>query len=376
MKQKPLRILQILRSPIGGLYRHVVDVAREMAQRGHHIGLVMDSSLSDRQTEERLAMLRPSLALGVHKFPMPRVLGFADLTTPLRIRRLAKSLNIDVIHGHGAKGGLNARLARIGQPNRVAIYTPHGGVLHFSPDTAKGKVFRLLETMLLRQTDAIIFESRFASNSYMGQITTPNCPAPVIHNGLAPNEFVSVPLHRNASDFVFVGELRPLKGIFYLLEALVSVKAKDGRPASLIVAGDGPSREKLKEYVLKLGLKGRVQLVGVQPITRMLGLGRCMVVPSLAESLPYVVLEAAAASTPLIATRVGGIGEIFGPTAASLIQPADTAALSGAMQDFMDDMAGAKKQAAARFKFVRDTFSLKLMVDAIEEQYGQALTRR
>lgn len=376
MDRKRLRILQILRSPIGGLYRHVVDVATELALRGHDIGLVMDNALADRQTTERLSALQPSLTLGVHKFPMPRVLGLADLTTPIRIRRLTQSLNIDIIHGHGAKGGLNARLARMGQPNRVAIYTPHGGVLHFSPDTIKGKVFRLLETVLLRQTDTIIFESRFASNSYMGQITTPSCAAPIIHNGLAPDEFMSVPLQRDAVDFVFVGELRALKGIFYMLDALVLVKAKDGRPARLVVAGDGASREEFKARIATLGLQDRVQLVGVQPITKMLGLGRCMLVPSLAESLPYVVLEAAAATTPVIATRVGGISEIFGPTADALIPPQDSGALGAAMQGFMDDMAGAKEQAAIRFEFVRNSFSLKLMADAIEEQYWQALMHR
>ena len=60
-------------------------------------------------------------------------------------------------------------------------------------------------------------------------------------------------------------------------------------------------------------------------------------VPSLAESLPYVVLEAAAAQLPVIATRVGGIAEIFGPTAASLVPANDAAALAAAMQAALDD---------------------------------------
>lgn len=374
MNPDRLRILQILRAPIGGLYRHVVDLATELASRGHALGLVMDSALSDAQTEERLAKLLPHLALGVHRFPMPRVLGLADLTTPLRIRHLAQSLKIDVIHGHGAKGGLNARLARTGYKSRVAIYTPHGGVLHFKPETIKGRVFRALETMLLRQTDAIIFESQFAAEAYAGQITIPTCPAPVIYNGLAQAEFTRAKLSSDAVDFVFVGELRPLKGINYLLEALVPVKSRDGRPARLVVAGDGPSREDFKARIKALGLTERVQLVGVQPIRKMLGLGRCMLVPSLAESLPYVVLEATAAATPVIATRVGGISEIFGPTSAVLIPPGDAPALSTAMQTFMNDVPAAKKQAIERFEFVRRTFSLKRMVDEIEGQYRQALT--
>jgi glycosyltransferase involved in cell wall biosynthesis len=54
--------------------------------------------------------------------------------------------------------------------------------------------------------------------------------------------------------------------------------------------------------------------------------GRVVVVPSRAESLPYVVLEAAAAGRPVIATRVGGIPEIFSDLAADLVPPGDPAA--------------------------------------------------
>ena len=65
---------------------------------------------------------------------------------------------------------------------------------------------------------------------------------------------------------------------------------------------------------------------------RALALGRLMVLPSRAESLPYVVLETAAADRPMITTRVGGIPEIYGALSPSLIPPADVAALAGAIR--------------------------------------------
>ena len=92
----------------------------------------------------------------------------------------------------------------------------------------------------------------------------------------------------------------------------------------------------LIDQIARLGLTDRVTLAGVQPARAMFARGRCAVVPSLAESLPYVVLEAAAARLPVISTRVGGIPEIFGPTAASLIPANDAGALRAAMTDVLD----------------------------------------
>jgi glycosyltransferase involved in cell wall biosynthesis len=100
------------------------------------------------------------------------------------------------------------------------------------------------------------------------------------------------------------------------------------------------------------------------------------VVPSLAESLPYVILEAAAAGRPVIATQVGGVGEIFGPTAASLLPPADAPALGRAMQGLLADPVAADAAAASRFAFIRHRFSVSRMTDDIEALYRDALARR
>ena len=76
----------------------------------------------------------------------------------------------------------------------------------------------------------------------------------------------------------------------------------------------------------------------IEPARDAFAMGRLMVVASRAESLPYVVLEAAAAGVPMIATRVGGIPEIFGPTAEpALVAPGDPHALADAIARALDD---------------------------------------
>jgi len=371
-----LKILQILRAPVGGLWRHVADLTGTLAERGHQVGLVIDSTISDVQTDQRLKKLEKHLALGLHRFDIPRLAGPSDATTPFKIRKLVHDLDVDILHGHGAKGGMHARLARLGLSDVAAIYTPHGGVLHFDAKSLQGRLFHWVERRLLGATDTIIFESRFAHDAYVRQIAQPACPAPVIHNGLAEAEFLPVPVADDAADFVFIGELRGLKGIDLLITALKEVHTLKGRPATLVIAGDGAMRNELDGIVSKLGLQERVTFLGVQPARTALTRGRCLVVPSLAESLPYVVLEAAAAGRPVIATAVGGIGEIFGPTQSALIESGNVDILQAALRDFLADEKAAEAQVAERMSHIRSHFSLDHMTDQIESVYRAALAHR
>ena len=367
-----LRILQILRAPVGGLFRHVADLTRYLAAQGHDIGLIVDSVANDAQTETLLKRLEQHASLGIHRLPMPRQFGGGDLRTPFAVTALARRLKVDILHGHGAKGGFYARLASYGRHRVKVFYTPHGGVLHFPANKMSGRLFHGIERHLMGRTEAIIFESAYAQRTYSALIGAPTCHSVVIHNGLRPEEFEPVPPHEDAADFVFVGELRELKGIFPLVEALAIVRRPDGQPVRLVMAGDGPERARLEARIRHLGIEDRVALVGSQPARDVFARGRCAVVPSLAESLPYVVMEAAAAQLPVIATRVGGIAEIFGPTAGSLIEPNSAQHLADAMQQVLADPGAAQAAMRARLEHISAEFSVGRMAGAIEGLYRSA----
>ncbi len=370
----PLRILQILRAPIGGLFRHVRDLTEELGRRGHAIGVIADSLTADALTTERLESLAPYASLGIHRLPMPRVLGFADFTTPYRIRKMGRALSIDVMHGHGAKGGLAARFGR--SRGQVSLNTPHGGVLNYKPGSLAGRFFRKAERSIGLITDAYIYESAYAQRAFHEQVGVPPCREVVIHNGLNPTEFAPVPLAPDAKDFVFIGEFRNVKGIGVLIEAIADVQRPDGRPATLAMAGGGPDFEMWRERLSARGMTDRIELLGVRPAREALGRGNVLVVPSLAESLPYVILEGAAAGRPVIATNVGGIAEIFGPTAGSLVPPNDVATLRDALQRALDHPEAAQNEAAQRLDFIRPRFSIAHMTDQIEALYREGLARR
>src|SRR3954447_170251 len=120
----PFNILHVLRAPVGGLFRHVIDLARGQAARGHRVGVIADSSSGGARAEATLAELSPTLALGLTRVSMSRQIGASDAPALMHVARRAAQVAADVIHGHGAKGGAYARLARA---RAVRAYTPHGG---------------------------------------------------------------------------------------------------------------------------------------------------------------------------------------------------------------------------------------------------------
>ena len=136
----------------------------------------------------------------------------------------------------------------------------------------------------------------------------------VVHNGVSAAEIAGRAAIRTRPISSFVGEFRHIKGIDVLIDALAELH-RSGRRVSLAIVGDGAEGPALRDQVARLGLTERVRFLGHMPARQAFALGRLLVVPSRAESLPYVVLEAGGAGIPMIATGVGGIPEIFGPEA-------------------------------------------------------------
>src|SRR5262249_25622997 len=147
-----LDILHVLRAPVGGLFRHVVDLAGGQAERGHNVGLIVDSRTGGTRAEEMLAALSSKLTLGISRYPFPGHLGIRDYGGTRHVTKRIAQTKAQVVHGHGAKGGAYARLATV-PAQTVRAYTPHGGSLHYRPRTPLGMVYLGLERLLMRRGD-------------------------------------------------------------------------------------------------------------------------------------------------------------------------------------------------------------------------------
>ncbi len=369
-----LKIMHLLRAPLGGLFRHVVDVARGQIERGHRVGLVVDSTTGGARADAVLAELAPRLALGVQRVPIARELNPRDIYALWRISRRIGALAPDVLHGHGAKGAALARLTPAA-PNAIRAYTPHGGSLVYCPGTLSGGFYRSLERILNPRTDLFLFESSYIAELYRNVVAPPRAMVRVVRNGIAEAEFEPAVPRADATDIVCVGELRPVKAMDVLIEAL-AILQQSGRRVTATIAGEGPDAAKLQAQATRLGLADQVRFIGHCPAGIAFTMGRMLVIPSRAESLPYVVLEAAAAGLPIIATNVGGNPEIFGPQAAKLIPPDDIAALIGAITAALDDPAGMQTGAGILKTRIRSEFSLTTMVECNLAAYREAIATR
>jgi hypothetical protein len=142
-----LRIVHILRAPAGGLFRHVRDLVQGQAALGHEIGIVCDSTTGGSLAESTLNDLAQYCSLGVKRIGMARLPGIGDLAASYAVARICGNLQPHLLHGHGAKGGLYARLAARRLETR-SFYTPHGGSLHYGWRQPQGVAFLATERAL------------------------------------------------------------------------------------------------------------------------------------------------------------------------------------------------------------------------------------
>src|SRR5690349_10240087 len=190
-----LRIIHVVRAPIGGIFRHILDLSTTQASAGHTVGIICNSLEGGAFEDRLIADVAPHLAFGVARFPMRRQVSPSDLRAARDLLRHVGALAPDVVHGHGSKGGVYGRVIGtwLGRRRPVArIYSPHGGSLHYSETSIEGRIYFAIERALGGITDGIIHVSAYEADAYRRKVGVPRCGTVVIRNGLRPDEFVPV----------------------------------------------------------------------------------------------------------------------------------------------------------------------------------------
>lgn len=381
-KDSKLRILHVLRAPLGGLFRHVVDLTYEQIARGHAVGLITDSTTGGDGAIATLSRLEPLLQLGLLRLPMRRQPHFSDLATALSVASHIRRLDPDVVHGHGSKGGVYARASGFlpGLGRAIRAYTPHGGSFNYRSHPVVEATLMQAEKLLVARTDIFLFESAFIADCFRRRVGEPHKLIKIVPNGIKPTEFEPIVANADATDLVYVGELRAAKGIDTLIDALALVASRRGdrSPAPhLLLVGTGPEERKLSDHAVARKVRHLVSFPGAMPAREAFSRGRILVVPSRAESLPYIVLEAAAAQMPMVATDVGGIGEIFGPYRDRLIPCDSPEILAATLEATLARPKAELAQAAALLSaYVASKYTIDAMTDAVLNGYAEAIEMR
>lgn len=316
---RPLRVVHVMESTIGGTRRHLVDVALGQAAAGLDVHVIAscERHAEFRDDLEHLA----GVGVGVLELPMVRSLRpLVDYSHLRAVERHLRAIVPDVVHTHSSKGGVLGRVASVRTGIGARVHTPHTFAFLFSNmfGPAKRRVFRSIEERLARRTHVVVAVGAGEAETMLASGVVQPEQVRVVPNGIDPEPFESAePLSRGSlgahQDEILlgvVGLLNVAKGQDVALRALARPGAELAR---LILVGHGETESELRALALDLGIAERVEFLGWRrDVPRILRTLDALVLPSRWEGLPYVVLEAMAAGTPVLAARVDGARDLVG----------------------------------------------------------------
>jgi glycosyltransferase involved in cell wall biosynthesis len=277
------------------------------------------------------------------------------------------------VHVSSSKAGVLGRLAAWALRVPVRVFTVHGWA--FAADGARSALlYRWADRLVGPLTTATICVSELERSSGLAARTCVAERTVVIPNAVDVHGAPRARSTRSRPLLVAVGRLRPPKDFETLLRALALLPA-DAFDAAIV--GDGPQRAELEALRTQLGLEDRVRLEGDRrDVPAVLADADAFVLSSRSEGLPVSVLEAMAAGLPVVASAVGGVGELVvdGETG-MLVPPADAEALAAALATIVADPALRRRLGEAGHGRAEELFDLEAFRRAHVALYARELER-
>lgn len=389
-----LRVIRIIaRLNVGGPAIQAITLTKELDARGYQTTLVRGTEEPDEGSMDHLADelgVQPVLVPSLRRNP-----GWHDVAALLAVARILRKERPQIVHTHAAKGGTIGRVAALlacrGERRRcILVHTYHGHSLsgYFSGRVAA--VYLRAERFLGRYTGVLVAVSEEVRDELVGL-------------GVAPMEkFVVVPLGFDLSGFTVTGDERecrrlalraelgiPLDArVVTLVARLVPIKRIDRflRVANLLaedpdlrflIVGDGDLRPELSVSTDARALGARLLWAGFRrDMPAVCFASDVVVLTSDNEGTPVSLIEAQAAGTPVVSTRVGGVASVVrhGVTG-FVVDPSDEQGLADAVLRAIGDPTVARRAAAGAAESAR-AFSLDSLVGSIDELYRRLLGPR
>ncbi|MCF2906675.1 glycosyltransferase family 4 protein [Octadecabacter sp. CECT 8868] len=256
------------------------------------------------------------------------------LVEALVLARHLSSQNIHHLHNHFGNSSCTVAMLVSTLSGIPFSYTMHGPSIFFEP-----RRWRIDEKIARAQFVACISHfcrsqgMIFADPAHWDRMR-------IVHCGVEPAKYAEPRTAPQGKTMIFVGRLAAVKGVRVLIEAFAEVQKADPE-ARLVLVGDGPERGDIESYIAELGCEDGVRLAGYlsqDEVAEELRAADLFVLPSFAEGVPVVLMEALASGLPVIATRIAGIGELVTPgETGELVAPGDVAGLTTAITTLLND---------------------------------------
>lgn len=366
------RVMQVLGDVSGGIRKHVHDIIKSGSKYGTNIFYAHGSTLDVKAEID----LREFDLCGIHRIELniAKKPHWKDIFNIFILLRYCHQNNINIIHGHGAKGGIYARV--VGFFLKIpSIYTPHGGSLHASFGYFEGSIYRLIERMLKRVTALYIFESIYSLQRFQylcGRLTENKYI--VNYNGVDETFFLSKKKWdhgvQNLVNLLVVGILRDMKGQQVAIRALMILNRLNLFKFHLHFCGSGPEFLSLVNFC-KDNFIDNVTFHGdVADISAYYENSNIVLVPSLFESFGYVAVEAALMLRPVIGSNCGGLIEVIQDKQTGyLFDVGDASSLANKIIDVLNDIDKTNNMVNVSKNFVEMNFTLEKMLSNIFANY-------
>lgn len=301
--------------------------------------------------------------------------GRADWRAVRQIEEYIREDVVDVVHTHGYKADLYGFLAAW-RSNKPVVATCHNWV---GGTTALG-IYNHLDRMALKRFDALAAVSDEVAQRLLDS-GVPTDKIKTIANGIDVQSFENgrpLPVLSATGGKVvgLVARLDLQKGFEYLLRAVREL-CNIFYGLKVVIVGEGPDRKAIEGMVQEYGLQGNVILAGQQ--SDMPGVYAAMdifVLPSLNEGLPMTILEAMAASKPVIASRVGAIPKVIDDGENGLlVDPRDVDGLRNAIASLLSDSARCRHMGEKAHDWVRRNYTSEAMALKYRQMYDEVLGR-
>ncbi|MDO9464863.1 MAG: glycosyltransferase [bacterium] len=374
--KKPVRILRIVPSlEMGGVERTLTSILPRLDKCQYKVYLCC---LFKR---DKLADIMESLGIPIIKFRMRARLDFDGkyIAGILRLARLMKKMQIDIVHTHLYRANLAGRIAAKLAGIPVIITNEH------NIDSWKKFPQRLSDRVLAGITNKIIAVSDAVKDFYVKKIGISEDKIITIYNGVDISKFQTyVNINKKREEFgikpdekiiTIIGRLQQQKGHVYFLKAAQIIRKKKPNVKFLVV-GDGPLESQLKTASDDLGISKNVIFTGLrEDIPQILAMSDISVLTSLREGFSITVLESMAAGKPVVVTDVGGNSEVVkhGETG-FIIPPQSPEDLALYSLNLINNQELAKKMGEEAEKRVLN-FSIDRMVEKTENLYTLLLRR-
>lgn len=236
------------------------------------------------------------------------------------------------------------------------------------------KIKRKLREKLFNRYNLVMSPSGYVAKEIIKNWGVDKYRVKVVYNGVYTVEIKPDPDPREDHiNILYLGRLSAEKGLIYLIEALNKL---DPKTYHCYLVGDGPDREEIASLVDKFKLTPNISFEGFHANTSpFLNKADVLVLPSLYENFPLVILEAMSCGIPTVASRVGGIPEqIFDGETGVLVPSKDSSALANALQLLSHDPEAIKRMGAAAKMRFEENFTLKIMIENIAQCYRRVMT--